>query len=317
MIQIRSEVARQRFFYNKRPAFFPGVFFLIFFFCFFVHAAEAESLIREGEVPEKLCEGLQWGEGPVYHPDGYLLFSDMPQNTIMKYSPGKLSVYLRGMAKPNGLALDAQGRLYVCQHGERRIIRIEKDGGVTVLADKFNGKRLNNPNDLVIRSDGSIYFTDHSFSNHARSQVKELAFNGVYFCSPNGELRWVSNDFARPNGLALSPDEKHLYVNDTEHCYIRAFDVASDGTLSGGSIFAEMSGKDGVADGMETDAEGRVFSTGPGGVWIFDTTGALIQKIDFPEQTTNLAWGDDGKSLYVTCGHGLYRVKMKTGERIR
>lgn len=235
----------------------------------------------------------------------------------MKYDRGKLSVYRKKMAQPNGMALDENGRLYVCQHGKRRVIRISKRGRVSVLAKKFKGERLNHPNDLLIRSDGGIYFTDHGFSAEEKKEQGEVDRAGVYFLPAEGALRRVATDLARPNGLALSPDERRLYVNDTERSEIRVFEVSSDGTLSGGDIFAAMDGDRGVADGMETDDAGNVYSAGPGGIWIFEPSGSLIEKIVFPEQVSNMTWGDDGKSLYVTTGHSLYRLKMKSGKRLR
>jgi len=314
-----EKTAHKQVYFRPKPplAALAVVFLITLFYGCPARSAKAESLVQKGAVLEKLCDGFQWAEGPVYHPDGYLLFSDMPKNAIMKYGSGKLSVYLSGMEMPNGLALDAQGRLCVCEHHGRRVIRLEKDGAITVLADRYLGKRLNAPNDLVIRSDGGIYFTDHSFSHPEKTEIKELDFNGVYFLSSSGTLRLVSNDFARPNGLALSPDEKRLYVNDTERGHIRVFNLGQGGMESGGSVFASMSGERGIADGMKTDKEGNVFSTGPGGIWVLSPSGTLIQKINLPEQASNLAWGDDGKSLYITCGGSLYRLKMKTGKQIK
>lgn len=292
---------------------------MLLIFCFLpVGLAQKTSLVRDGEIPERLCGGFQWSEGPVFHPDGFLLFTDMPRNTIMKFERGKLSVFRKKMAQPNGLALDEHGRLHVCQHGKGRLIRISKRGRVSVLARKFKGKRLSHPNDLVIRSDGGIYFTDHGFSpDKEKEEGRFPDMAGVYYLPSEGALKCVSTDFIKPNGLALSPDERRLYVNDTERSEIRVFEVSPDGSLSDGNVFAVMHGDRGVADGMETDDGGNIYSAGPGGIWVFDPKGILIEKIAFPEQVSNLAWGDDGRSLYVTTGQSLYRLKMNTGKRLR
>jgi gluconolactonase len=247
-------------------------------------------------------------------PGGFLIFSDIPANTIYKWSPdGKTSVFRKPSGNTNGNALDKKGRLLCCQH-DRHLVRIEKNGAVTILADKYLGRRLNSPNDLVVHSSGSIYFTDPPYGLPNQSEGKELDFQGVYRLTPKGELNLLVKDFTRPNGIALSPDEKKLYVNDSEVGHIRVFDVREDGTIANGEVFAVLRdpGKDGAPDGMKVDIKGNVYSTGPGGVWVFSAQGRLLGKITPPEVPANIGWGDkDFRTLYMTARTGLYRVRLK------
>ncbi len=272
-----------------------------------------QAILDDNAQVEKVASGFKFTEGPIWHPDGFLLFSDIPANTIYKWMPNKKpEVFRRPSGNANGNTLDREGRLISAEHGNRRVSRREKDGRVVTLASQYQGKRLNSPNDLVVKSDGSIYFTDPPYG--IKSEQEELGFYGVYRLAPNGTLTLLVKDFVRPNGIAFSPDEKKLYVDDSEKGHIRVFDVKSDGTLENGRIFAELkdSSKNGVPDGMKVDQKGNVYSTGPGGVWVFSPSGNLLGKIELPETSTNLAWGNgDYKTLYITAGNSLYRIRLK------
>jgi gluconolactonase len=278
---------------------------------------------------EKLGGGFQFTEGPLWFKEGYLLFSDIPANVIRKWTPdGQVAVFreksgYEGTDAPagafigsNGLTLDSQGRLIICEHANGRVTRLEKDGKLTVLAAKFQGRRLNSPNDAVYKSDGSLYFTDppYGFVLEDKDPKKELKFNGVYRL--RGErLDLLVKDMTRPNGLAFSPDEKVLYIanSDPARKVWMRFDVASDGKLANGKVFfdATKEAADGLPDGMKVDQKGNVYGTGPGGVWVFSPEGKHLGTIKPPETPANCAWGDaDGKTLYMTARTGLYRVKL-------
>ncbi len=264
---------------------------------------------------EKLDGGFQFTEGPVWVPDGYLLFSDIPANSIYKWTPSKeTEIFRKPSGHANGLTLDREGRLLACEH-DGRVSRTEKDGSIESLADHFKGKRLNSPNDIAVKSDGSIYFTDPPYGLPEQKVGKELHFNGV-FRLDSGTLKLLDDSFERPNGIAFSPDERVLYVDDSARGHIRAFDVASDGLLENGRVFAELRNpsEEGVPDGMKVDIEGNVFCTGPGGIWVLEPSGELLGVLRFPEIPANLAWGDaDLKTMYVTARTGLYRRRVKTG----
>jgi sugar lactone lactonase YvrE len=276
-----------------------------------------ENIVGDAQV-EKVAGGFQFTEGPVWISEGYLLFSDIPANIIYKWAPGMehAEVWREPSGHSNGLTLDRVGRLIVCEH-DRRVSRTESDGTVIPLAERFEDKRLNSPNDIVVKSDGSIYFTDPPYGLPEQREGKELDFNGVYRLAPDGTLTLLDDSFERPNGLAFSPDESVLYVDDSHRGHIRVFDVLPDGTLANGRVFAAFGkepGKDGVPDGMKVDLRGNVFCTGPGGVWVFGPEGDLLGKIEPPEIPANLAWGDDDlKTLYMTARTGLYRIRVKTG----
>lgn len=262
---------------------------------------------------EKVAEGFKFTEGPLWHPDGFLLFSDIPADTIYQWKSGEqASVFRRPSGKANGNTFDNQGRLISGEHGNRRVSRMEKNGKVVTIASKYQGKRLNSPNDLAVKSDGSIYFTDPPYG--IKSEDEELGFYGVYRLTPDGKLTLLVKDFVRPNGIAFSPDESKLYVNDSKEGHIRVFNVKSDGTLDNGRIFAEQKDADkkGVPDGMKVDTKGNVYSTGPGGVWVFSPSGKLLGVIEVPKASTNLAWGDqDYKTLYITANENIYRIRLK------
>lgn len=270
------------------------------------------KILPENAKVERIATGFQFTEGPVWHPDGFLLFSDIPANTIYKWQPNNEPTIFRNPSnKANGNTFDLEGRLITGEHESRRVSRTEKDGNVVTLADEYQGKKLNSPNDLVVKSDGSIYFTDPPYG--IKSEQEELGFYGVYRLAPDGSLTLLIDDFIRPNGIAFSPDETKLYVNDSERGHIRVFNVKTDGTLDGGEIFAEMKNPDkkGAADGMKVDIEGNIYSTGPGGVWIFSPTGELLGIIEVPEAPANLAWGDrDYKTLYITARNSLYSIRL-------
>jgi gluconolactonase len=278
----------------------------------------------------KLAEGFQFTEGPIWVRDGkYLLFSDPNSNTIYKYtSEGELSVFREksgyegadiaeyGQPGSNGLTLDRDGRLTINQHGNRRVIRLEKDGRVTVLADRFEGKRLNSPNDLVYRSDGTLFFTDPPFGlpKFFDDPRKELPYSGV-FSLHQGELKLVSKDLTGPNGLAFSPDEKYLYVDnwDLKRKVILRYEVRSDGTLSNGEVFFDMTPEPGedALDGMKIDQQGNLYVSGPRGIWVISPEGKHLGTIIAPMHPHNMAWGDDdGKTLYLCARTGLYRLRL-------
>jgi len=264
---------------------------------------------------EKVAQGFQFTEGPVWTPWNTLLFSDIPANRIYELaSSKKVKIYREPSGNANGLTFDHQGRLIACEHSNRRVSRTEKDGSITVLADRYQGKRLNSPNDVVVKSDGSIYFTDPTYG--IKKEEQELGFQGVYRISPQGKLELLVSDFKMPNGLCFSPDEKRLYVADSsELAHIRVFDVTSDGKLVNGRVFAKTSGPGGP-DGMKVDVRGNLYVAGPGGVWIFDTNGVHTDIIKTAEVPANLAWGDeDGRTLYITARTSIYKVRLDVGGR--
>jgi gluconolactonase len=271
--------------------------------------ASAQQMVREKAEPEKITSGYQFTEGPVWHPSGYLLFSDIPANTIYKWAPGSdTETYLSPSGHSNGLTFDYKGRLILARH-DGNLARYEENKGMEVLVDSYKGKRLNSPNDLTLHSDGSIYFTDPPFGVSDEDKVLEI--NGVYRYSKAEGLQLLSDDFDLPNGIALSPGETRLYVNDSRHSHIRVFDIARDGKTKNGRVFATMESEDqGSADGMKVDAEGNVYSTGPGGLWIFSPEGELLQQVSTP-RLTNLAWGGaDGRTLFMTSPNAVYKLEM-------
>jgi gluconolactonase len=289
-----------------------------------------DSIVPPDLKAERLAEGFLFTEGPVWSPDGHLLFSDPNANTIYRWSDNDgLSVFrtksgytgfdIGEYRQPgsNGLAFDRDGRLTINEHGNRRVTRLERTGALTILADRFDGKRLNSPNDLVYKSDGSLYFTDPAFGlpKFADDPRKELAFTGVFRLA-DGKLQLLSTDLSGPNGLAFSPDEKYLYVGnwDDRKKVVMRYDVNDDGTLSRGTIFFDMTnaaGEDAI-DGVKVDARGNVYVSGPGGLWILSPAGQHLGTIITPEHAHNFAWGDDGRSLYLTARSTLYRLRLLT-----
>jgi gluconolactonase len=263
--------------------------------------------------------------------DGYLLFSDPNNNTIYRWTQdGQLSIYMTksgysgfdigeyGQPGSNGLTLDKEGRLTINQHGNRRVVRQEKNGQLTVLADHYDGKRLNSPNDLVYKSDGALYFTDPPFGlpKFYDDPRKELPYSGLFRVSPDGkQIKLLTTDLKGPNGLAFSPDEKYFYVDnwDTERKVIMRYEVQADGTLANGKVFFDMTSAEGedALDGMKVDVEGNLYVSGPGGLWIISAEGKHLGTIVGPEHPHNFAWGDDdGKTLYLCAKTGLYRIRL-------
>ncbi len=267
--------------------------------------------ILEPDSLQQIAKGLKFTEGPVWCPDGYLLFSDIPADIIYKWTlDGKLSIFRSPSGNSNGLTLDRQRRLIACEHGNRRVSRTELDGTIKSIAEKYNNKRLNSPNDVVVKSDGSIYFTDPPYG--VDPAKRELDFQGVYRISPDGDLTLLLDDFVKPNGLVFSPDEKILYIADTERKYVKAYDVKSDGTLTNGRIFADLSAeKQHGPDGMKVDEMGNLYVTS-GVVWVFDKTGKHLGNIVTPEAPANCAFGgSDNKTLFITARTSVYKVQLK------
>jgi sugar lactone lactonase YvrE len=271
--------------------------------------ALADLIVSE---PERIATGFQFTEGPIWHAHGYLLFSDIPADRIYRWSPQEgIQTHRQPSGNANGLTIDREGRLIACEHGNRRVSRTEADGSITPLATHHQGRRLNSPNDVVVRSDGSIYFTDPPYG--VEYAARELDVQGVYRISPDGTLTLLVDDFDRPNGLAFSPDERILYVDDSVRRHIRAFDVQPDGTLSNGRWFADMpSPETGSPDGMKLDTEGHLYVTGPSGTWLFDPQGNHLGTLVTAEKPANLAFGDaDRRTLYITARTSLYHVRTR------
>jgi gluconolactonase len=256
---------------------------------------------------ETVAEGLGFTEGPVWLPDGWLLFTDIPNSRIHRWHDGALGVYREASGGSNGLTLDTSMRLLACEHENRRVSR-ERDGAVESVATHYDGKRLNSPNDIVVRSDGRIFFTDPPYG--ITEEQRELPFNGVFTVSTSDELALLATDFDRPNGLAFSPDERTLYIADTARHHVRAFDVAADGALSNSRIFADMR-EGGRPDGMKVDREGRLFVCATT-VQVFAPDGRPLGVIDCPQMPANCAWGEDGSTLFITARTGVHRTRIAT-----
>ena len=270
------------------------------------------NLIPSNEILKCVATGFNFTEGPVwFKEEKYLLFSDIPANKIFKLNRGsKTEIFRHNSGNSNGLTRDREGRLIACEHGNRRVTRSEKDGSIIVLADRFHNKRLNSPNDVIVKSDGSIYFTDPPYGIKPGQQ--EQPIQGVYRISPDNDINLVADNFERPNGLAFSPDEKKLYIDDSQLRHIRVFNVEYDGSLSNGKIFHNMNiDKRGVPDGMKVDLDGNIFCAGAGGVWVFNSDGEHLGTICTPENPSNCAWGDnDFKSLYITAVTSIYKIRV-------
>jgi gluconolactonase len=293
------------------------------------HDPRLHDLVTPDVPIDRIAGGLGFTEGPVWR-GGALLFSDIPNKRIVRWrrlpEGPELTTFTTGTS--NGLTLDRQGRLLAAEHDGRRVSRIADDGTRTALADRFQGKRLNSPNDIVVKSDGSIYFTDPPLGvQPARPGAvrpagwwtqpipgKELPGQGVYRLAPDGALHLLVDDFALPNGLAFSPDESVLYIDDSAHKHIRVLDVRPDGTLTGSRILLDMASSPdpGVPDGLKVDVQGNVFCTGPGGIWVCRADGKLLGRIILPELPANLGWGEDGTVLYVTARTSVYRLPTRT-----
>jgi len=275
------------------------------------------NLIEHGD-PEKLAGSFQFIEGPVWQADGSLLFSDIPASRIYRWTPDEgAQVWREPTGNSDGLTLDREGRLIACEHSGRRVSRTEADGAVVAIASHYQGGRLNSPNDVVVKADGVIYFSDPPYG--IQPEEREQPCNGVYRILPDGSLELLADDFDRPNGLAFSPDESILYIDDSPRRHVRAFDVRPDGTLANSRILADMDHpQPGSPDGMKIDEEGHLYVAGATGVWVFEPDGELLGVVTTPERPANCAWGDaDRKSLYITARTSLYRIRVKVAGVIR
>jgi gluconolactonase len=293
-----------------------------------------DALIPAGAKIEVLASGFEWSEGPVWVSEGkgYLLFSDVPRNTVYKWSEeGGLSVFLKpsgytGIGEysdepgSNGLTLDRQGFLVSCEHGDRRVSRMVWGGGKTTIADRYQGKRFNSPNDAVVKSDGTLYFTDPPYGLRKKHEdpTRELEYFGVYRVDKQGAVTLLTKELTRPNGLAFSPDEKTLYVaqSDPNRAIWMAYPVKPDGTLDKGKVFFDatpwVKELPGLPDGMKVDRNGNLFATGPGGLNVFAPDGTHLGRIDTGQATANCGWGNDGSTLYITADGYLCRIRTNT-----
>jgi gluconolactonase len=272
------------------------------------------TLVPKNTKVEKVATGFKFTEGPVWNKKGnYLLFSDIPANNIVRVTPDGINeVFINPSENSNGITYDLKGRLIVCQHGARRVIRIESDGKSTVLADKFNGKKLNSPNDVIVKSDGTIFFTDPPYGL-TDQKLKEQSFSGVYRLR-DGVLTVIDTTLLRPNGIALSPDEKYLYVAQSEFNWLwKVYELDKKGNVLNDKIFFQGPEITGNPDGVKVDTKGNVYCTANNGVVIFTKEGKYLGTIKVPENTANLAWGDaDLKTLYIAAQNSIYKIKLNT-----
>ena len=292
-----------------------------------------DSLIAPDAKVEVLASGFAWCEGPVWDKrNNCLLFSDIPKNSVMKYKDGEgVSLFLKPSGytgsvdygkEPgsNGLLMDTEGRLISCEHGDRRMARLEKDGGKRTLVDNYQGKRLNSPNDVTLKSNGDLYFTDppYGLPNNYDDKRRELDFCGVYRLSKNGQVTLLTKEMSRPNGIAFSPDEKTLYVanSDPAKAIWMSYPVNADGLLGTGKVFGDTTSVadklPGLPDGMKIDQNGNLFASGPGGIYVMAPDGTRLGRIDTGQRTSNCAWGEDGSVLYMTADYFLCRIRTKT-----
>jgi gluconolactonase len=296
-----------------------------------------DALVPPDAVIEVLAKGFEWAEGPLWVPEdgGFLLFSDVPQNIIYRYADGRATPWLEpsgytgteprgGEPGSNGLALDPEGRLVLCQHGDRRIARLDAPWSApephfTTLADRHEGHRFHSPNDLTFDASGNLYFTDppYGLEGGPEGPGRELDFQGVYRLSPSGEVTLLTAELSRPNGIALSPDGATLYVanSDPERAVWRAYDLSPEGTLTNGRTFFDATPwvgdeRPGLPDGLEVDPDGNLFATGPGGVLLFTPEGEHLGTLRLPQPAANCAFGDDGQSLYITADSHLLRIRL-------
>lgn len=294
--------------------------------------ARFDKLVPLNAKIEKIAGGHKWVEGPVWNrKEGYLLFSDIPNNSVYRWQEGRgESLFLKpsgytgkapfGGAEPgsNGMTYDPDGRLVLAEHGDRRIARLEKSGRKTTLVDRYEGKRINSPNDLVFKSNGDLYFTDPPFGlpKSFDDPRKELPFQGIYKFSKDGKLTLLTKDIKAPNGIAFSPDEKKLYVSnaDTSNAVWMVYDVHPDGTIADGKTLFNATKwtktKPGVPDGIKIDREGNLFAAGPGGILVIAPDGTHLGSIELGVPTGNLAWGEDGSTLFITSSKTVYRLKL-------
>ena len=304
-----------------------------------------DAIVPAGAKIEKLADDCKWTEGPIWIHSGFLLFADIPHNRILKWTPaGSLTVFMQPSgytgaeaftgpeSGSNGMTLDRRGRLTVAGHAARNVFRLEslaKDAKMTLLAERYQGRRFSSPNDVVYRSDGSLYFTDPPYGLQTQQDndpAKELPFNGVFRIpgaashrpgapSDDSNLELVIKDLTRPNGIAFSPDQKYLYiaVSDPARKIWMRYDVKPDGGVANGKVFYDATSdtQDGLPDGMKVDQKGNIYSAGPGGVWIISPEGKRLGTIKPGEKVANCNWGDDGKTLYITASTSLYRIRLK------
>jgi gluconolactonase len=289
-----------------------------------VKSESLTELIDPGAEVERLATGFTFTEGPIWNREGeFLLFSDMPGDVRRRWSEsGGVEEVMRPSNKCNGMVYDAGGNLLVCEHVTSSLVRERPDGSREAIATHYQGKQLNSPNDVITRSDGTIYFSDPEYGRmpvFGLEREKDLSFQGVYRIAAGGgepELVVAEDEFEQPNGLCFSPDESLMYINDTPRALIRRYDMAADGTLSGGSLFFDGIGRgvieEGIPDGMKCDERGNIWVTGPGGVWVISPQGEHLGVIGVPENVGNLAWGGaDWRTLYMPSSTSLYRVQTK------
>ena len=301
--------------------------------------ARLDALVAPGAALEVLGEGFEWSEGPVWikRDGGYLLFSDIPRNSIMKWqATAGVTLFLKpsgytGVADygrepgSNGLTLDREGRLLLAEHGDRRIARMDWDGGKRTIADNYQGQRFNSPNDVIVKSNGDVYFTDpiYGLPDREKDKRRELDYCGVFrWSAKTGAVTLLTRELSRPNGLAFSPDEKTLYVanSDPERAIWMEFPVTADGGLGQGKVIKDVTSmvskeNPGLPDGLKVDRAGNLFATGPGGVHILAPDGTTLGRLETGQATANCAWGEDGSVLYVTADMYIVRVKTLTRGR--
>src|SRR6478672_1210053 len=296
-----------------------------------VTAPGMRELVDEGAELEQIATGCTFTEGPLWHPDGYLLFSDMPGDVRRRWDERDGA---REIANPsnkgNGMTWDLDGRLIVCEHVTSSVVRMDPDGtgsGSETLVTHHDGRELNSPNDVVVKSEGAFYFTDPTYGRmpgFGIEREQDLDYQGVYRIAPEGgEAQLLIDDFAQPNGLCFTADERKLYVNDTDHAHIRLFDVRDDGTLANGRVFAEGIGTGDLesgelVDGMKLDERGNVYVTGPQGVWVFAPDGEQLGVIEVPENVGNVNWGGANWDwLFIAASTSMFRIQLKvSGNRL-
>ena len=295
-----------------------------------------DAIVAADAQIEKVAGGLTFTEGPLWMKDGSLVFTDFREHKLLRLVPGKPATVtraegdatgyegsgLKAFGGANGTTLDKEGRLILCETGNRAVTRVERNGKVTLLADKWEGKRFIEPNDVVVTSDGALYITDPLV--RPEDPRKETPHGGAIYRIRNGKVDLITAEVPTPNGLAFSPDEKYLYVDNLDLSqtnpkrYVKRFAVRKDGTVGEGTLFHDFTGVPGAGqpDGMKVDTKGNVYVTGPSGLWIITPAGKTLGRIEAPETIYNVGWGDDGKSLYLTAGASVYRVRMKaSGKR--
>jgi gluconolactonase len=296
---------------------------------------DLDALVDPAARVEHLAGGFIFTEGPLWRPEGVLWFSDIVGNVVRQWSPdGSVVEILRpggyegthlpegGFNGPNGSTAGPDGAVMLCQHGHRRVVRIDRERRVSVVVDRYDGRRFNSPNDVVFRANGAMYFTDppYGLPRQDDDPLKELPWNGVFMLS-HGKLEPVVTTLPRPNGLAFAPDDRVMYVANSEedHRYWMRYEVAADGALTHGTVFRDVSAEPepGLPDGFKLDVHGNIFTTGPGGIWVMTPEGRHLGTIVLPEQPANCAWGDDGRTLYITANTGLYRLRTNVqGQRL-